>query len=180
MCPRALKARRYEAVILAHVAEVALSAGRKGEALALAREGRGISSETGAGFVGPTLCGLLGLLEPRREDQDAALASGEALLAQGSVGHNHFWFHRNAIELALQERDWDEVDRHADALAAYTQAERLPFSDLLTARGHALAAFGRGALGPNLVATLSGLRDEALAAGVKMALPALEAALSAG
>ena len=35
------------------------------------------------------------------EAQEAALAAGEALLAKGSVGHNHFWFRRYAIERAL-------------------------------------------------------------------------------
>ena len=49
---RALNARRYEAVILAQCAEVALSQGRRGEALALARAGREIADETGPGFRG--------------------------------------------------------------------------------------------------------------------------------
>jgi hypothetical protein len=58
---RAIKARRYEAVILGHSAEVALSRGLRAEALTLAREGREISEETGPGFVGPILYGLLAL-----------------------------------------------------------------------------------------------------------------------
>ena len=47
---RALKARRYEAFILAQRAEVALSRGCRGEALALARRGREIANETGPRF----------------------------------------------------------------------------------------------------------------------------------
>src|SRR5205807_2024055 len=112
---RVLKARRYEAVTLAHCAEVALFNGRKAEALALAREGREISNETGPGFTGPILYGLLALLEDRREQQEIALAAGEALLAQGSVGHNHFWFRRYAIERALLFEDWEKADKQADA-----------------------------------------------------------------
>ena len=42
---RAVNARRYEAVILAQHAEIALSKGRKGEAAALARAGQEISDE---------------------------------------------------------------------------------------------------------------------------------------
>ena len=141
---RALKARRYEAVILAHCAEVALADGRKAEALALAREGRDISNETGPGFVAPILCGLLALLEGRREDQQAALAAGEALLAQGSVGHNHFWFRRYAIERALWFEDWAEADKHADTLLARMAEEPLTYSSLVAERGHILARRGRG------------------------------------
>jgi len=140
---RTLKARRYEALILAQSAEIALAKGRRGEAVAMAREGRTISAETGPGFGGSILNGLLALLEDRREDQEAALAAGEALLAQGSVGHNHFWFRRYAIERALRDEDWNEVDRHADALLARMADEPLAYSSCLAERGHILARRGR-------------------------------------
>jgi class 3 adenylate cyclase/tetratricopeptide (TPR) repeat protein len=141
---RVLKARRYEAVTLFHSAEVALFNGRKAEALALAREGQEISNEVGPGFVGPILYGLLGLLEDRREDQEIALASGQALLAQGSVGHNHFWFRRYAIERALLFEDWEEADRQSDALQLRMADEPLTYSSLVAERGHMLARRGRG------------------------------------
>jgi tetratricopeptide (TPR) repeat protein len=141
---RALKARRYEAVILAHCAEVALINGRKAEALALAREGLEISDEAGPGFTGPILYGLLALLEDRHEDQDIALAAGKALLAQGCVGHNHFWFRRYAIERALLFEDWKEADRQSDALLLRMADERLTYSSLVAERGHMLARRGRG------------------------------------
>jgi class 3 adenylate cyclase/tetratricopeptide (TPR) repeat protein len=175
---RQLGARRYEAIILAHQAEATLALNGRDEARALAEQAVALSRDTGAGFCGPLALSVLARATDDPSTRAAALREGAAILAGGCVSHNHFWFHRNAIELALQGRDWDEIDRHADALAAYTQAERLPFSDLLAARGHVLAAFGRGASGPDLAATLSRLRDEALAAGIKMALPALDAALS--
>jgi class 3 adenylate cyclase/tetratricopeptide (TPR) repeat protein len=141
---RTLKARRYQAVILAHCAEATLADGRTAEALALAREGRDISNETGPGFIGPALYGLLALLEDRREDQEAALAAGEALLAQGSVGHNHFWFRRYAIERALLFEDWVEAGKQADALLTRMADEPLAYSSLVAERGHILARRGRG------------------------------------
>ncbi|MBV8108835.1 MAG: hypothetical protein JO012_03625, partial [Hyphomicrobiales bacterium] len=67
------------------------------------------------GFVGPVLYGLLGLIESDRTARDAALAAGEALLARGAVGHNHFWFRRYAIEAALEAEEWDEAEGHADS-----------------------------------------------------------------
>jgi class 3 adenylate cyclase/tetratricopeptide (TPR) repeat protein len=141
---RTLKARRYEAVILGDSAEVALSKALRSDALALARKGRDISEETGPGFVGPILYGLLALLEDKRQDQEAALAAGEALLAQGAVGHNYFWFRRYAIERALLLEDWNEVDRQADALLLRMADEPLAYASLVAERGRQLARRGRG------------------------------------
>jgi class 3 adenylate cyclase/tetratricopeptide (TPR) repeat protein len=140
---RALKARRYEAAILAQSAEAALCLNRRAEARALAREGLEASNETGPGFVGPMLYGLIALLE-EGEPQRAALAAGEALLVKGSVGHNHFWFRRYAIERALVAKEWDEAARQADALLFRMADEPLPYSNHLAQRGHALARIGRG------------------------------------
>jgi hypothetical protein len=97
---RALNARRYEAIILGVCAELALGQGYRPEALALVRQGLAASEETRPGFVGPILYGLLALIETERSGREAALAAGEALLAKGAVGHNHFWFRRYAIEVA--------------------------------------------------------------------------------
>ncbi|MGA2794738.1 MAG: tetratricopeptide repeat protein, partial [Roseiarcus sp.] len=141
---RDLNARRYEAVILAQCAEVALFKGRRAEAVALVRKGREISDETGPGFAGPIIHGLLALAEERQEDQEAALAAGEALLAKGAVGHNHFWFRRYAIERALLIGDWNEVDRQADALLLRMAEEPLAYASCLAERGHILARRGRG------------------------------------
>ena len=141
---RTLKARRYEAVILGHTAEVALSRGLRAEALALARKGQEISEETGPGFAGPILYGLLALVEDKRKDQEAALAAGEALLGQGSVGHNHFWFRRYAIERALLLEDLNEATRQADALLARMSAEPLAYASVVAERGHYLVRRGSG------------------------------------
>ena len=141
---RALKARRYEAITLAHSAEVALSKGLRTEALALARKGLNISEETGPGFAGPILHGLLALVEDKRKDQEAALAAGETLLGQGSVGHNHFWFRRYAIERALLFEDWNEVERQADALLARMSTEPLAYASFVAERARYLVRRGLG------------------------------------
>jgi tetratricopeptide (TPR) repeat protein len=141
---RKLKARRYEAAVLAHSAEGVLSKGRRTEAQAFARKGQEISEETGRGFVGPILCGLLALVEDKRKDQEVALAAGEALLTQGCVGHNYFWFRRYAIERALLLEDWNEVDRQADALLLRMADEPLAYAAHVAERGRQLARRGRG------------------------------------
>jgi tetratricopeptide (TPR) repeat protein len=175
---RALNARRYEAIILAMCAELALAEGRRAEALALAREGLAASEETSPGFAGPILFGLLALLERSPAEQAAALAAGEALLAKGAVGHNHFWFRRYAVEAALHAEEWDEADAHADALVERTAAEPLPYSNLVHRRGRILARMGRGTATDEDAEELAALRVKA--AAVDFRIDALRDALRAG
>jgi class 3 adenylate cyclase/tetratricopeptide (TPR) repeat protein len=175
---RALNARRYEAIILGVCAELALGQGNRPEALALVRQGLAASEETSPGFVGPILYGLLALIETERSGREAALAAGEALLAKGVVGHNHFWFRRYAIEVALQVEEWDDADAHANALAERTAAEPLPYSDLIVERGRILARMGRGTAGDEAAAELAALRAKAAAADFR--IDALRDALRAG
>jgi hypothetical protein len=72
------------------------------------------------------------------------LATGEALLAKGAVGHNHFWFRRYAIERALLDEDWDEAERQADALLSRTADEPLAYASCVATRAQVLARRGRG------------------------------------
>jgi len=175
---RALNARRFEAGALQICAELALWQGNRREALALLREGLAASEETSPSFGGPGLYGLLGLIETERSARDAALAAGEALLAKGAGGHNHFQFRRFAIEAALQAEEWAEAERHADALARRTAAEPLPYSDLIVERGHILARLGRGTAADEDAGKLAALR--AKAAAVDFRIDALREALRAG
>lgn len=141
---RAVNARRYEAVILVQSAEVALSQGRRADAMTLARAGWEIAEQTGPGFAGPMIQGVLALAEDTPAQREAALAAGEALLEKGAVGHNHFWFRRLAIERALIDGEWSEAERHADALILRTAGEPLAYTSCVAARGRALARRGRG------------------------------------
>ena len=175
---RALNARRFEAAILGHCAEIALGQGNRREALALVREGLAASEETNPGFCGPFLYGVLGLIETERSAREAALAAGEAQLAKGAVGHNHIWFRRYAIEATLLLEEWDATEAHADALARRTAAEPLPLSDLIVERGRILARIGRGTARDEDVGKLAALRARAAAADFR--IDALRDALRAG
>jgi class 3 adenylate cyclase/tetratricopeptide (TPR) repeat protein len=165
---RRLKARRYEAIILAVCAERALVERRAAEALSLLQSGLEASEETSPGFVGPILLGLKALAEPSPAAQERALSAGESLLAKGAVGHNHFWFRRYAIEWALRAEDWDAADRHIEALFKRTATEPLPYSSYLVRRGQLLASLGRGAAGESEARELSELRSRASAAGLRL------------
>jgi hypothetical protein len=112
--------------------------------------------------------------EPARRE---ALAEGGAVVHAGCLAHNVLWFRRDAIEAALNAREWEVAERHAAALEEYTRAEPLPWSDFFIARGRALATHGRGEGAAGLTVELIRLRDEAERVGLRSALPALEAVL---
>ncbi len=115
----------------------------------------------------------------RSEARGRCLDDGEAILHEGCVGHNYLAFYPDAIQIALDQSDWDAVERYAAALEDYTRPEPVPRTDFFIARGRALAAFGRGRCDEASLAELARLRDEAARVGLRTALPALEAALEA-
>ncbi len=137
-----------------------------------------IARETGIKFLGPWVLSSLALVsdDPARRQQ--ALADGEELLRAGCVGHNYFGFYPEAIEIALSDAAWDEVDRYCASLADYTRPEPLPFSDFYIAYGRALAAFGRGLRDKATIDEIERLRDEAVRAGLTRSSPRLDQALA--
>ncbi|MHC4093546.1 MAG: hypothetical protein ACYSVY_25280, partial [Planctomycetota bacterium] len=84
------------------------------------------------------------------------------------------WFYRDAIEVSLDLGDWDEADRYAERLDAYTRGEPLPWSRFFTERGRALASDGRG---DDVKASLRARRAEALAMGFTNPVARIDAAL---
>ena len=174
-----LGTRRFDAIILAHYGAALIETGRAAEGRATIDEGLAVARETGMGFVGPVVLGYRALYAVADAEARGALAEAEAVLAKGCVGHNYFWFYRDAIETSLRARRWAEALRYAQALADYTAAEPLPWSDFNIARARALAAFGHGDRGIPLQAELAALRGQAVAAQLAPALRLLDAALAA-
>lgn len=145
-----LGALRFEAEHLAFEARLERLAGRLVDACALLHRALDVARETGLGYMGPSLLAELALCCDDPAARRARLDEGEALLACGSVGHNHLQFYRDAIDTALDLQDWPLAERYAQALEDYAAAEPLPWCTLFAARGRALARWGRG------------LRDEAI------------------
>ena len=131
--------------------------GRRSEALRILDRAMAVSRETGIGYLGAAIAGEIAAVAGAADVRGRALAEGEAILAAGAVSHNHLWFRRRAMEVALSARDWDAVERHAAALEGYTRSEPLPWADFFVARGRALAAHGRGSRGTVLTAELARL-----------------------
>lgn len=157
-----------------------LKAGGEAEAaLAAAREAISLARQLGLSFGGPRMLGILARVTTDPGEQDDALADAERVMAEGCVGHNQLYFYRDAIEVTAGREDWARVERYADALAAFTAAEPLPWSDYFAARGRALAASARGACREGLAEELRRLHDEGARIGLTAALPALVNALQA-
>jgi len=175
---RTIGARRFEAESLGMLAHLRWCCGARGEALALAREGLVIARETGMRYMGPLLLVQVAVTTDDEAERNAALTESEALLAEGCVSHNHFWFYTQAIDIALDRSDWSEAERLAARFEAYTQGERPRSSEVVIRRARALAAYGRGERGAALAAELAAIRDLARSIPFKPMLPALETALA--
>jgi tetratricopeptide (TPR) repeat protein len=152
--------------------------GRRAEAAALMEEALEISRHTGISFLGPWVLGTLALASDDPERSRQALAEAEELLRDGCVGHNYFGFYRDAMEVALRAGEWDEVERYARALTDSMGDEPVPWGEYYIARARALAAHGQGRRDEAMGAELARLNDEAARSGLKLAQPALEAALA--
>jgi class 3 adenylate cyclase/tetratricopeptide (TPR) repeat protein len=169
---RQLSARRFEAEGLMFLGQVQAAMG-DAQGVTLIREGVAVARETPR-YILPTGLGLLAMETPDAEERRAALAEGEALLAAGTVWHNHLFFNRYAIEAALKAGDAAAAERYAAALEKVTDRP-LPYVDFLVRKARALVARLRG---QGDRAALAGLRDEALSRHWQAVVPALDAALA--
>lgn len=173
---RALGAVRFEAQNLVFRALLEFRANNRESAEGLAREALAYCRTTAMDFIGPTAFGVLALITTDDQERQQALAEGEALLALGSISHNHFDFYACAVDASLESRDFAAVLHYCAALERYTAAEPLAWSDLAIARGRLLARYGRGETGADLQAELRSLREQLAQLGFSVWVPALDAA----
>jgi tetratricopeptide (TPR) repeat protein len=177
---RTISAGNFEAQIVGLMARVIAAQGRMSEAHDLSLRAIGIIREVGMTFVGPTVLAVRAALTDDPHERKGALEEAESILDMGCVAHNHFWFARAAIDHALAIGEWDEAERYAGRLEAYTREQPLAWSDFMIAQGQALAAWGQGSRKPELVTELERLRGEAGRAGLITPMSALKNVLEAG
>ncbi len=139
----ALGARRYQAVILAHQAEAMLAHGAAADARERLRVALPMAREAGFKFYGPAILGLVACAAVAAEERERCFAEAEATLAAGCMSHNYFFFYRVAIDDAMGRGEWPRALRYAAALADYTRAEPLPYSEFLVARAGTIAALAQ-------------------------------------
>jgi class 3 adenylate cyclase/tetratricopeptide (TPR) repeat protein len=175
---RRLGARRFEALAHIYMGQILASKGRMSESIECVEKAIAIGRESGITYSGPWALGVLAMITRDPAQRRRALKEGEQILRQECVSHNYFWFYRTAMEVCIDSGEWEEVERFAAALEAYTRPEPLPWSDFFITRGRILAAFGRGQCDDVTMQELKRLHDEAERVGFKTALPALEEALA--
>ncbi|TVQ54546.1 MAG: adenylate/guanylate cyclase domain-containing protein [Rhodobacteraceae bacterium] len=164
-----LGAKRFTPFLEETLARVAFHEGDRALAADIAegalRRLREVHAES---FIGPWVLSTVALTTPDPARRRAALAEGEALLAKGCVGHNHFRFHRYAMQACLNAGDDAAASRYADALERYTAGEPTPWSDFHIARTRAMLALSRGDADPD---ALDAIARRAAASGLMNALP---------
>jgi DNA-binding SARP family transcriptional activator/tetratricopeptide (TPR) repeat protein len=175
---RGLGARRFEAESLGHLAFVMARLDPNHPIEQGFEQAWTLIQATSAAYSGPWILSLWALVTDDAARRARLLAEGEALLGADSVGHNYLHFYQNAMEAALNARDWSEVERYAAALAAYTAAEPLPWSAFFIARARVLARHGHGERTLELTATLQALLAQAESSGLMAAATVLRDALA--
>ncbi len=176
---RRLGARRFEAEDLAFLAQALHERGRRDEALKLLDEALAISREVGMRYMGAMILGEIARSTDDPARRAAALAEAEEHLGQGSVSHAYLWFYQCAIDVHLAAGAWPAAQRCIQALADYTRAEPMPWSDFYVARGAALAAWGSGAGSDATLGEIRRLAAQAAACRLGRARAALDRVIQA-
>lgn len=175
---RRLGARRFQAECTDELAAALYYLGERDDALTVARESVLIGREVGMSYCGPVLLGVVARATSDPLERAQALREGEALLDAGCVSHSYFNFYMHAIDVALEERSWNEARRYARALETYTAEEPLPFTSLLIERARALADLGEGRDPRECRLRLEALRAQCLHMNTRAVLTAIESALA--
>jgi hypothetical protein len=150
---------------MAVVGMTLLARGERERAEAAVDEAWTVCEGVGEQYIGPWVLGAQARATRDPAKRRAALARAEELLAQGCVSHAYFHFYDIAIETSIDQGEWDEALRYAQALEAYTRAETVPWADLVVRRGRALARHAAGERGAGLRDELDALAEMVLEAG---------------
>ncbi|ALP54287.1 hypothetical protein Tel_14670 [Candidatus Tenderia electrophaga] len=136
-----LGARRFEADCFGVLADIAAAQGRPDHALRLIQRALRLSGDDLA-YMGAWFLGQMARYTPDGDKRRWALAEAQRILSAGAVGHNHIHFYENAIYSCIQQQDWDQAGRYAEALGHYTAAEPLPWAELIMTLGRLAASRG--------------------------------------
>ena len=175
---KTISASNFEAQSLRELSRLSAARGDKSEARDYALQAVNVVRTVGMTFIGPSVLADWAALAEDMDERRSALAEAEQILDAGAVAHNHFWFARSAIDVALANGDWDEAERFAARLEAYTREQPLDWPDFMIARGRALAAWGRGERSDALTAEVSRLTDLARQAELKIDVTTFERVLT--
>jgi len=175
---RRLGARRFEPINQTILAMITGLEGNRAGAEEIAQNGVQISRETGLKFSGPMILGALAETTDDEEVRRKALAEGTAILGEGCVSHNYFWFYRSAMETMIRAENWPGAEAFAEAAEDYMKNETVPWLALLVARARALADVGANGRSASSIERVRKVSVRARELGLKVMLPALEEVLA--
>jgi DNA-binding SARP family transcriptional activator/tetratricopeptide (TPR) repeat protein len=171
-----LGSRRYEATCLGQLGTLLGMKGFFAEAEKKFIQAYDLTEESHR--IGPSILGPWAITTQDVERRAWALKEGERLLEMGGVSHNQLIFLQCAIEAALQQKKYSDVEHYVATLEQYTAQEPLPWSDLIMRRGRVLAAYGQGNINTEIQHTLQLVSNQVVEAGLMMILPPLAKALN--
>ncbi|MEJ1160138.1 AAA family ATPase [Prosthecomicrobium sp. N25] len=160
---RRLNAPRFVAEGLAFVAQIGFDQGNLPEAEAGFAEALALARRTGMAYMGPVFLAGRALTTRDAREREDLIREGEALLAAGSLCHNHLIFRTELIDAHLAAGAYQEAAHHAEALDVYVGGQTLPATALAIETARAGAA-GSGA-GTSRAAVLTALAERAEALG---------------
>jgi class 3 adenylate cyclase/tetratricopeptide (TPR) repeat protein len=175
---RQLGARRFEAQNFEMQGRLQLDGGRREDAVTLLRQALAIAREIGLQFSGPKTLSALSRAVEDEAERDRLLAEAAELLHHGSVGHNHLWFYRDAMEAMLAAGNAAAALRYADQLEGYAASEPLPWTEIFVARCRALAAAQFGSADERVRPDLARIRAVLVVSGLRAFLAPVDAALA--
>ena len=170
-------ARRYLAVDCMLLAACRRAQGRFAEARELLAEAHELANQIGFGFLGPGLFAAMARVTEGPAERKRLLDDATDLV-EDCLAHARMFFYRDAIDVALEDGDWDAALRYADAFEAFVRPEPLEFGELVIARARALVALGRHGPQPEILGDLDNLRDRITKAGFRGLLPGIDAPLA--
>ena len=174
---RSLGSQRFEGMNHMFRALLAIRRDDRVEARRLVNLAFEVVGPSGTGFIGQLGCGVLARAESDPAARRAALARGEDYLKSSNLSHNYLMFYESAIQVCLDDGQWDEVDRYCGLGDALFAQESFAWWEFIAARGRALGRHGRGEHNTQLTASLESLRQQAAESEALVYLPALDAAL---
>ena len=119
---RRIASRRFAALDLALLGCIAWHDGDGEGARRLLDESWTMCEEIGTRFAGPIVLGMMARVAADDAGRRAAISRGEAMLDDGAMAHNHFWFRRDAIDASLAAGDFDAAERYYQLAVANAQA----------------------------------------------------------
>ncbi|HEY8595620.1 MAG TPA: adenylate/guanylate cyclase domain-containing protein [Devosiaceae bacterium] len=137
------------------------------------------AKSAGVTFGGPWILAVLTWLTDDPDTRRWAMQEGDRILgSEKCLSHNYLIFYQLALEVSLQNRNWDDVKRYCAALEDYTSDEPMPLSEFVIARARALMKAAEGNSDTETLGELRRLRDEAARTGFTNALALLDMALA--